>query len=255
MKEQTTAFDLSGRTAVVTGGGSGLGFAIARALVGHGARVVIIGRREAALEEAVRRLGSSARYKVFDLTMTERMPDFVEALEREGGPVDILVNNAGIHLKKGMLSVSDREYGQVVQVNQQSVFSLTREIAQRMVERGQGNIIMISSMAARYGIPQVIAYTAAKAAVEGMTRALAVELSPQGIRVNCIAPGFIATDMSAKALNGDKERMNRVMARTPIGRLGDPEDIGWAAVYLASDAAKYVTGAVLPVDGGNSIGF
>ena len=119
----------------------------------------------------------------------------------------------------------------------------------------KGSIINISSMASRYGIPKVIAYTASKSAIEGMTRAMAVDLSPKGIRVNCIAPGFIATDMSAKALNNDPERKNKVLSRTPMGQLGEAADIGDAVVFLASDAAKYITGVILPVDGGNSIGF
>jgi len=119
----------------------------------------------------------------------------------------------------------------------------------------KGSIVNISSMASQYGIPKVIAYTASKSAIEGMTRAMAVDLSPKGIRVNCIAPGFIATDMSAKALNNDPERKNKVLSRTPMGQLGEPADIGDAAVFLASDAAKYITGVILPVDGGNSIGF
>ena len=110
-------------------------------------------------------------------------------------------------------------------------------------------------MASQYGLPKVIAYTASKAAIEGMTKAMAVELSPMGIRVNCIAPGFIATDMSAKALNGDTERMQKVLSRTPMGKLGQPSEVADAALFLASDAAKFITGTVLPVDGGNSIGF
>jgi len=124
-----------------------------------------------------------------------------------------------------------------------------------MAERGCGCIIMVSSMASQYGIPKVVAYTASKAAVEGMTRALAVELSPKGIRVNCLAPGFIETPMSARALDQDPDRKRRVLERTPLGRLGKPEEVGYAAVFLASDAASYITGAVLAVDGGNSIGF
>lgn len=124
-----------------------------------------------------------------------------------------------------------------------------------MKQKKAGSILNISSMASQYGIPKVIAYTASKSAIEGMTRAMAVELSPKGIRVNCIAPGFIATDMSAKALNSDEERKQKVMSRTPMGHLGDPADIADAAFYLAGVEAKYVTGVVLPVDGGNSIGF
>src|SRR5690606_22437737 len=125
----------------------------------------------------------------------------------------------------------------------------------QMVPRRQGCIINISSMAAQYGIPKVIAYTASKTAIDGMTKAMAVELSGQGIRVNAIAPGFIATDMSAKALDSDPERKGKVLSRTPMGYLGEPKDIGTAAVFLASDAAKYITGVILPVDGGNSVGF
>jgi NAD(P)-dependent dehydrogenase (short-subunit alcohol dehydrogenase family) len=110
-------------------------------------------------------------------------------------------------------------------------------------------------MAAQYGIPYVIAYTASKTAIEGMTKAMAVELSPVGIRINCVAPGFITTNMSAKALDNDPERKQKVMSRTPMGKLGAPEDIAEAVYYLSSDAAKYVTGVILPIDGGNSIGF
>ncbi|GAA4304731.1 glucose 1-dehydrogenase [Compostibacter hankyongensis] len=253
--DKNAGFDLSGKTALVTGGGSGLGFAISKILIQSGARVIIIGRQEAKLAEACEKLGSQCSYKVFDLSAVEKIKWFVETLEAENGPLDVLVNNAGIHLKKDTLSVSDEEYQRVIRINQQAVFALTREVSVKMVERQAGCVIMISSMASQYGLPKVIAYTAAKSAVEGMTRALAVELSPLGVRVNCVAPGFIATDMSAGALNNDKERMARVLTRTPIGRLGEPDDIGYAVTYLASEAARYVTGVVLPVDGGNSIGF
>jgi NAD(P)-dependent dehydrogenase (short-subunit alcohol dehydrogenase family) len=124
-----------------------------------------------------------------------------------------------------------------------------------MLKQKSGCIIHISSMAAQYGIPYVIAYTAAKTGIEGMTRAMAVELSPNGIRVNCVAPGFIETKMSAKALNDDPQRKQKVLSRTPMGKLGLPEDVAEAILYLSSDAAKYLTGVILPVDGGNSIGF
>jgi NAD(P)-dependent dehydrogenase (short-subunit alcohol dehydrogenase family) len=124
-----------------------------------------------------------------------------------------------------------------------------------MQAQKSGSIIHISSMASQYGLPKVIAYTASKSAIEGMTKAMAVELSPQGIRVNAIAPGFIATEMSAKALNSDPERKQKVLSRTPMGFLGETADIGEAALFLASDAAKYITGVSLRVDGGNSVGF
>jgi gluconate 5-dehydrogenase len=183
------------------------------------------------------------------------LPSLVKQIESTVGGLDVLVNNAGINLKKDAFHVTNEEYQKIIQTNQTAVFALSREAAKVMLGRGSGNIIMISSMASRYGIPKVIGYTASKAAVEGMTRALAVELSPHGIRVNCIAPGFIKTDMSAKALDDDPERKRKVLARTPMGTLGDPSDIAHAALFLASTQSKFVTGVVLPVDGGNSIGF
>jgi len=249
--ENKNPFDLSGKKALITGGGGGLGFAVSRAFVNQGAQVIISGRDEAKLQKACNELGSACSYKVFDLENISGIPSFATSVT----DIDILVNNAGINMKKEALSVTDEEFERIIKVNQQAVFAITREVAKNMTEKGKGNIVMISSMAAHYGLPKVIAYTASKTAIEGMTRALAVEWAIHGIRVNCIAPGFIATDMSSKALSGDKDRMQRVMARTPAGRLGHPDDIGNAAAYLASDAAAFVTGAVLVVDGGNSIGF
>jgi NAD(P)-dependent dehydrogenase (short-subunit alcohol dehydrogenase family) len=158
-------------------------------------------------------------------------------------------------MKKPALEVSDEDFDRIVHTNLNSVFSLTRACAQRMVERQNGSIIMISSMAAYYGIDRVAAYAASKSAVEGMVKVLASEWSGKGVRVNSIAPGFIETAMSKTAMSGDPDRFARAMRRTPMGKFGKPEDIGWAAVFLASDAARYITGASLPVDGGNSIGF
>lgn len=251
----TDLLNLDNKLALITGGGTGLGLGIAKVFVEQGARVLITGRREEILREACRQLGPRATYAVSDITDFEHLPAFIEETENTVGAIDILVNNAGIHLKKDALEVTDEEFARVVRTNQQAVFGLSREVARRMAKRGQGSIIMISSMAAQYGLPKVIAYTAAKTAIEGMTRALAVEWSPKGIRVNCLAPGFIQTEMSSNALNNDPERKNKVLGRTPIGSLGEPEDVGYAAAFLASGAAKYLTGVVLPVDGGNSIGF
>jgi len=255
LPHKTSFFDLTGKTVLVTGGGTGLGLAITKAMAHAGAKVLITGRRADVLENACRELGESVSYRVFDLTQLDRIPAFVEEISHDFPPIDVLVNNAGINLKKDILDVTVEEFETVVRVNQTAVFTLTREVARKMQERRQGCILLISSMAAKYGIPKVVAYTAAKSAIEGMTRSMAVDLSPRGIRVNCIAPGFIETAMSARALNNDPERKNRVLGRTPMGYLGQPEDVGLAAVYLASDAARYVTGVVLPVDGGNSIGF
>ena len=251
----TNTFQLAGKRALITGGSRGLGFAMAKQFIAYGAEIIITGRNREQMEEACKALGEKCKGLIFDLQYISQIADFVSTAEKEHGAIDILINNAGIHLKKDALEVSDDEYGEVIRINQQAVFALSRECAKKMVARKKGVIIMISSMASQYGIPKVIAYTAAKSAVEGMTRGLAVELSPLGIRVNCIAPGFIETDMSAKALNNDKERKQKVLSRTPMGKLGKPEDVAHAAVYLASDAASYITGVILPVDGGNTIGF
>jgi NAD(P)-dependent dehydrogenase (short-subunit alcohol dehydrogenase family) len=247
--------DLKDKNVVVTGGASGLGFAIATAFVANGANAVIVGRDAVKLQRAAKELGEKVSCVAFDLNEIDRLPELVGQITRSVGEIDVLVNNAGINMKRDTLSVSNQEYQDVIQTNQTAVFALTREVAQAMVARGAGNIIMISSMASQYGIPRVIGYTASKAAVEGMTRALAVEWAPYGIRVNCIAPGFISTAMSSKALDSDPERKKRVLARTPMGRLGEPSDVANAALFLASSQSKFVTGIVLPVDGGNSIGF
>ncbi|HEY2583712.1 MAG TPA: SDR family oxidoreductase [Mucilaginibacter sp.] len=243
------------KTVVITGGASGLGLAATKKFVENGFKTVIIGRNENNLAEVSKSLGDLCSYKVFDLSNLKGIPQLVKQLVEENGQIDILVNNAGINQKKKFTEVTDEEFQQVILTNLTSVFVLSREVAKSMLSKKNGCIINISSMAAQYGIPYVIAYTAAKTGIEGMTKAMAVELSPEGIRVNCVAPGFIATNMSAKALDSDPERKQKVMSRTPMGKLGLPEDVAEAIFYLSSDAAKYVTGVVLPVDGGNSIGF
>jgi NAD(P)-dependent dehydrogenase (short-subunit alcohol dehydrogenase family) len=243
------------KTAVITGGASGIGLAIAKKFVENNIRSILIGRDAKKLREACCSLGELAGCVKCDVTDLANLPDTINRIVQQYGTIDILVNNAGIHLKKPFHEVSDEEYQRVILTNQVAVFSLSREVARIMVSQGKGSIINISSMASQYGIPLVIAYTASKSAVEGMTRAMAVELSPLGIRVNCIAPGFISTDMSSKALTNDPERKKKVYARTPIGRLGTVEEVADAALFLATDSSSYITGVVLPVDGGNSIGF
>lgn len=248
-------FLLKNKIVLVTGGGTGLGFAIAKCFVESGARVIISGRRADVLEKACEQLGTNTDYFVNDLSQLETIPEFVELIIKKYATIDVLVNNAGIHLKKDFLVYTDDEYIDIINTNQTAVFSLSREVAKIMALHCSGSIIMISSMASVFGVPKIIGYTASKSAVQGMTRAMAVELSPKGIRVNCIAPGFIKTDMTANALNNDPERKAKILGRTPMGKLGNPEDIGYAAVFLASDAARYITGVVLPVDGGSSVGF
>nr|WP_295929140.1 glucose 1-dehydrogenase [uncultured Dyadobacter sp.] len=248
-------FSLEGKLALVTGGGSGIGFHIAQCLAKAGARVVITGRREAVLQEALGSLGPDARYFVNDITDLKTIPGLIADIEAQAGAIDILVNNAGINMKKHAVEVSDEDFDRIVQTNLHAVFSITRECGKRMIERRRGSILMVTSMAALYGIDRVVAYTASKSAVGGMVKALTTEFSPYNVRVNAVAPGFIETPMMLTAMNGDPSRRDKAMDRTPMGIWGKPEDIGWAAVFLSSDAAKFITGVSLPVDGGNSIGF
>lgn len=248
-------FSLEGKLAVITGGGSGIGFYIAQCMAQVGAKVVLTGRRESVLQEAVESLGSKASYFVNDITDLQTIPQLVADIEDASGPIDILVNNAGINMKKHAVEVTDADFDRIIQTNLHAVFSMTRECGKRMIERKQGSIIMITSMAALYGIDRVVAYTASKSAVGGMVKALTTEFSPYNVRINAVAPGFIETPMMLTAMNGDPSRRDKAMDRTPMGTWGKPDDIGWAAVFLASPAAKFITGVSLPVDGGNSIGF
>lgn len=242
------------KTAIVTGGNSGLGFATAKKFCDNGIKTFIIGRTKEKTEDACAEIGPNAIPVIFDLNNLDAIPAMITDLAKDGN-IDILVNNAGINLKKDFLEVTDADFESIIHTNVKSVFAVSREVVKVMKNNGGGNIINISSMASQYGIPRVIAYSASKGAIETMTRAMAVELAQFGVRVNCIAPGFIKTKMSAKALDSDPERKNKVLGRTPMGTLGEPDDIADAAYYFATSESKYVTGTVLPVDGGNSIGF
>ncbi len=250
-----SVFSLAGRVALITGGGTGIGLEIARCMVHAGATVIITGRRESVLQDSAADLGVGAQYIVNDICDLSAIDALVEQVEATYGPLDILVNNAGINMKKPALEVTDEDFSRIIHTNLNAVFALTRAAAKRMVARRSGTILMISSMAAYYGIDRVVAYAASKSAVEGMVKVLASEFSVHGVRVNAIAPGFIETEMSRTAMNSDPDRRDRAMRRTPMGKFGRPEDIGYAAVFLASEAARYITGVSLPVDGGNSIGF
>jgi NAD(P)-dependent dehydrogenase (short-subunit alcohol dehydrogenase family) len=243
------------KLAIVTGGGSGLGYAIAEKFVQKGIQVIIAGRNKERLDSAQQKLGDLCHAISCDVTDLSSIPVFVQDVIERYGQIDILVNNAGANMKKEFTEVTDEEFQRIILTNLTSVFSMSREVTKNMLQHKSGCIINISSMAAQYGIPKVIAYSASKTAIDGMTRAMAVELSSKGIRVNAIAPGFIYSEMTAKALDDDPERKAKVFGRTPMGIMGQPADIGEAAYFLSSDAAKFITGIVLPVDGGNSIGF
>jgi NAD(P)-dependent dehydrogenase (short-subunit alcohol dehydrogenase family) len=243
------------KVAIVTGGGSGIGLAIAEKFIKNGITTIIIGRNKQKLKSAKEKFGELCKTISFDLNDLASIPALIKKIQKKFGIIDILVNNAGINMKKEFTEVTDEEFHRIILTNVESIFSISREVVKYMIENKSGSIVNISSMASQYGLPKVIAYSASKGAIESMTRAMAAELSSKGIRINCIAPGFIATDMSAKALNNDPDRKQRVLARTPMGILGAPSDIADAALFLASENASFITGVVLPVDGGNSIGF
>jgi len=247
--------DVNKQNVVITGGGTGLGFEMAKYFAGAGASVVITGRREPVLQKAIEQIGERANYLVNDITELHTLPYLVETIENRHGPIDALINNSGINLKKNILDTTNEEFQEIIQTNLTGVYALTREVARKMKERKKGSVILITSMAALYGIPNVSAYTASKSAILGLTRSLAVDLSPFGIRVNAIAPGFIDTPMLRNAFDADTQREQRVLQRTPMQRLGTPEDVAMAALFLASDASRFITGINMPVDGGNSIGF
>jgi gluconate 5-dehydrogenase len=249
------AFDLTGQTALITGGGTGLGFGMARCLVAAGAKVVLVGRRQKELKQACSALGNQAFALPGDVIKLETAAAVVDQAEKLAGPVSILINNAGVHLKKPAAETSDAEFAAVMQTHVLGAFALTREAGRRMVERKSGCVLFTASMSSFMGIPLIVAYSAAKSAYVGMVRTLAAEWGPHGVRVNAIAPGWIASDMLDQALHDDPARKAKIFGRIPMGKFGEPDDIGWAAVYLASPAAKYVNGVILPVDGGAAIGF
>ena len=248
-------FRLDGQLALVTGGGIGLGFGICQAMVEAGARVVMTGRREDILQEACLKLKGDAQYLLHDVAELRSIPALVEEVEERFGPLQILVNNAGNHLKKPAVETADEEFAVILQTHLFGAFSLTRECARRMIARRRGAIVMVASMTSLFGIPGVSAYGAAKSAVAGLTRLLATEFSPHGVRINAVAPGWFDTALNRHAFAGDPARLEKILSRTPKGRVGEPLDVGYAATYLCSPAAKFVTGVVLPVDGGASIGF
>ena len=232
-----------------------MGYATAKKFCDNGIRTYVVGRTQERTVNACSEMGDNAIPLIFDLTRLDEIPEIIQDIFDKEGHIDMLVNNAGINMKKEFTEVTDVEFEKIIHTNLFSVFAISREVVKKMKETGGGSIVNISSMAAQYGMPKVVAYSASKTAIEGMTRAMAVDLAQYNIRTNCIAPGFIKTKMTAKALDSDPPRKEKVFSRTPMGKMGLPEDIADAIFFMCSDEAKFVTGTVLPVDGGNSIGF
>ena len=240
-------FDLTGKTALVTGATGGIGGAIARALHAQGATVTISGTRQDALAALAQELGSRVHVLPCDLSNKDEIEKLVPAAEEKMQKLDILVANAGVTRDNLFVQLSDEDWDRVIAVNLTSTFRLARAAVKGMMRRRFGRVIGISSVVGATGNPGQSNYTAAKAGMVGMIKSVAAEYAKRGVTANCIAPGFIATPMTDK-LN-EKQR-EAIMNRVPAARLGTAAEIAAAAVYLASDEAAYVTGSTLHVNGG-----
>ena len=253
MTASRTPFDLSGKLAVVTGARRGIGLAVAEALAAAGADIVAVSAHlESAgseVEKRVTALGRSCTALRADFADRAGVAGLADTLGELGRPVDILVNNAGTIARAPAAEHSDDDWDHVLTVNLTSQFTLTREVGRRMVARGQGKVVFTASMLSFQGGINVPGYTAAKSGIAGLTRALANEWAGRGVNVNAIVPGYVATD-NTQALRDDPDRYTAILDRIPAGRWADPEDLGGAAVFLASSASDYVHGALIPVDGG-----
>jgi gluconate 5-dehydrogenase len=245
-------FDLSGRTALVTGSSRGLGRAIAEGLAKAGARLIINGIDPARVEAAVtdmRAVGYPAEGSAFDVTDEAGIVEAFARFDAAGIEIDILVNNAGIQVRKPLVEFSSAEWRKVIETNLTSAFVIGREAAKRMIPRKRGKIVNIGSLASELARPTIGPYTAAKGGIKNLTRSMAVEWAPSGIQANAIGPGYMLTDMN-EALVNNPEFNGWLMSRIPSKRWGRPDELVGAAVFLASAASDYVNGQIIYVDGG-----
>jgi gluconate 5-dehydrogenase len=244
-------FDLTGRRALVTGSSRGLGFAMARALAGAGASIVLNARDSVALGAAAADLaetGADVVALAFDVTSPDSVGDAVEHCEAEIGPIDILINNAGVQIRGPLETFRHEDFERMMSTHVTATFSVSQAVAQGMIARGRGKIINICSVLTDHARPSVAPYGAAKAAIANLTRGMAADWARKGLNINAIAPGYFKTELN-EALMADAEFNAWVEKRTPMGRWGEVEELGPAAVFLASDAASFVNGHILYVDG------
>ena len=240
---------LKDKTAIITGGGTGIGLATAHAFYQEGAKIILFGRRKEKLEKAVEKLGGSAIIVQGDMTNNNDLDQLINETLHNFKKIDVLVNNAGLFNGSPLHEISDSQWDEIMDINIRSVFQLTRRVLPVMLSQKYGSIIHISSIAGLIALPQVAAYNVSKGALNQFSRSIAVEYGSSGIRSNSICPGLIATDMTADLMK-DVDLMKEWSKEYPIGRFGKPEDVANACLYLASDESSFVTGITLPVDGG-----
>jgi gluconate 5-dehydrogenase len=252
MSPSAPDFRLDGRLALITGSSGGIGLALARALAQAGARVVLNGRRGdklAAAAELLRSEGLAVHEQAFDVCDPAAVQAGVEAIEAALGPIDILVNNAGTTQRAPFHEFPIEAWQHILRTNVDSMIIVSQAVSRRMVARGRGSIVNIASVQSEVGRPGIAPYAASKGAVKMLTKGMAIDLGPHGLRVNGLAPGYFKTELTA-ALVADTTFSQWLINRTPSRRWGDVEDLGGAVVFLASDAARFVNGHILYVDGG-----
>jgi gluconate 5-dehydrogenase len=246
------SFQLNGKLALVTGSSAGIGFALARALGQAGAHVVINGRNAQKVTAAAQTLkdeGLTVSESVFDVTNAQSVTAAVQQIETQVGAIDILVNNAGMQIRGPLHEYKDEDWHTLMRTNLDSVYFVGKTVAQQMIPRGHGKIINICSVQSELGRPGIAPYTASKGAVKMFTKGMAIDWGQFGIQVNGIGPGYFKTELNQKLVD-DPQFSSWLVGRTPSRRWGDVEDLGGAAVFLASDASKFVNGHILYVDGG-----
>ena len=245
-------FQLSNKVALITGSSAGIGFALARALGEAGAHVVINGRNAQKVASATQTLkseGLNVSESVFDVTDAKSVAEAVNHIEAQVGAIDILVNNAGMQIRNPLHQYEDQDWHTLMRTNLDSVYYVGKTVAQKMIPRGQGKIINICSVQSELGRPGIAPYTASKGAVKMLTKGMAIDWGQFGINVNGIGPGYFKTELNQKLVD-DPQFSSWLVGRTPSRRWGDVEDLGGAAVFLSSDASKFVNGHILYVDGG-----
>lgn len=250
MSAGTAVFDFTGRVAIVTGAGRGIGRSIAAGFAEAGATVVLTGRHEDELTAAAEQMGGTTLPVCVDIAQPDEVECIAEEALRAFGRIDVLVNNAGQGLVAPSEAVPLADWQRVLDVNLTGAFLLSRAAARTMLAAGRGAIVNVGSLTSYLGFPERAAYGASKAAIGQLTRTLASEWGPRGIRVNCVVPGFVATAPVRRLIEQGTLDADRIGARTPLRRLGEPDDLVGPVLFLASDAARFVTGAALPVDGG-----